>query len=296
MANARQIKAKIKSVKNLQKITRALEIVSTVKLQKTKKRTEHYREFMEEFLRILRVAHERIGLFDAFEWNDDGRRLIVVVSSERWLAGSLNSKLFKHIFTKYNDFKHKTDIFCIGKKAVEFFARSWFNIVGAIHLKDEFEEQDAASLFTYLQESLDQKTYAKIKVYFNYFKNTITQIPLRFKLFPLDNDSFNAFAKDIDINLETYQTNLWAHQEFVYEPNKTILRASLLKQLAEYIIYGAILQNKTGEFAARMLAMKNAKDNAAKTADTLTVQFNKARQGAITQEISEIVSAKIAIE
>ncbi len=128
MANARQIKAKIKSVRNLQKITRALEIVSTVKLQKTKKRTEHYREFMEEFLRVLRVAHERIGLFDQTE-NQDGRRLIVVVSSERGLAGSLNSKLFKHIFSKYNDHKDKTDVFCIGKKAVEFFARSGFNVV-----------------------------------------------------------------------------------------------------------------------------------------------------------------------
>jgi|GEM_PF-167037 len=296
MANARQIKAKIKSVKNLQKITRALEIVSTVKLQKTKKRTEHYREFMEEFLRVLRVAHERIGLFNTDEQNDDGKRLIVVVSSERGLAGSLNSKLFKHIFTKYNDHKDKTDVFCIGKKAVEFFARSGFNIVGSIHLKDEFEEKDAASLFTYLQDSFDQKTYAKIKVYFNYFKNTITQIPLRFKLYPLDNDSFNTFAKDIDINLETYEESLSASQEFIYEPTKEILKASLLKQLAEYIIYGAILQNKTGEFAARMLAMKNAKDNAAKTADSLTIKFNNARQAAITQEISEIVSAKIAIE
>lgn len=83
MANARQIKTKIKSVKNLQKITRALEIVSTVKLQKTKKRTEHYREFMEEFLRVLRVTHERIGLFDASKIDKNGRRLIIVVSTDR---------------------------------------------------------------------------------------------------------------------------------------------------------------------------------------------------------------------
>lgn len=237
MANARQIKAKIKSVKNLQKITRALEIVSTVKLQKTKKRTEHYREFMEEFLRVLHVAHERIGLFDSHDENNKGKRLVIVVSSERGLAGSLNSKLFKHIFGRYNDFKDKTDVFCIGKKAVEFFARSGFNVVGALHLQDEFQEKDAAPLFTYLQEAFDEKTYAKIKVYFNYFKNTITQIPLRFKLYPLDNDSFNAFAKDIDVNLETYSKALSATQEFVYEPNKEALRSSLLKQLAEYIIY-----------------------------------------------------------
>lgn len=295
MANARQIKAKIKSVKNLQKITRALEIVSTVKLQKTKKRTEHYREFMEEFLRVMRVAHQRIGLFDEIE-DQNGRRLIVVVSSERGLAWSLNSKLFKHIFSKYSDWKEKTDIFCIGKKAVEFFSRNGFNIVGSLHLPDEFEEKDAAPLFTYLQDSLDNKIHAKIKVYFNYFKNTITQVPLRFKLYPLDNESFNTFAKDIDINLETYQDAIPAYQDFVYEPTKKQLRNSLLKQLAEYIIYGAILQNKTGEFAARMLAMKNAKDNAKKTSDALTIKFNKARQGAITQEISEIVSAKIAIE
>ncbi len=98
------------------------------------------------------------------------------------------------------------------------------------------------------------------------------------------------------MNLETYQQAIASHQEFIYEPSKELLKDSLLKQLAEYIIYGAILQNKTGEFAARMLAMKNAKDNAAKTADSLTIKFNNARQAAITQEISEIVSAKIAIE
>lgn len=295
MANARQIKAKIKSVKNLQKITRALEIVSTVKLQKTKKRTEHYREFMEEFLRVLRVAHDRIGLFQPSE-NQDGRRLIVVVSSERGLAGSLNSKLFKHIFSKYHDRKHKTDVFCIGKKAIEFFARAGFNVVGSLHLGDDFKETDAMPLFSYLQEALDKNTHSKIKVYFNYFKNTITQIPLRFKLFPIDNETFSTFAKDIDVNLDVYNEALPSYQEFIYEPTKEVLKQSLLKQLAEYIIYGAILQNKTGEFAARMLAMKNAKDNAAKTADSLTIKFNNARQAAITQEISEIVSAKIAIE
>lgn len=179
---------------------------------------------------------------------------------------------------------------------MEFFVRAGFPIVGSLHLSDDFHEKDAFPLFTYLQESLDLNRYAKINVYFNYFKNTITQIPLRFKLFPIDSDTFTNFVKDIDINLETYQDVIPSYQEFVYEPTKEILRDALLKQLAEYIIHGAILQNKTGEFAARMLAMKNAKDNAIKTSKALSIKFNNARQAAITQEISEIVSAKIAIE
>ncbi len=295
MWNLRQIKTKIKSVQNLKKITRALEIVSTVKLQKMKKKTENLRNFMEDFMRILHVVSNKINIFDN-KIDPNGRRLIIVVTSDRWLCWSINSKLLKHIYGKYNDYKEKTDIFCIGKKWVEFFARAKFNIVWSVHLKENFEQKDLSLIYTYLKKAIETNQYSKIKVYFNYFKNTITQIPLRFKIYPLDHETFDTFVQDVWIKLDMHVTDNIKNKDIVIEPDKNFLKKQLISQLAEYIIFGAVLQNKAWEHASRMIAMKNATDNSKIMINSLTLTFNKARQSSITQEISEIVSAKIAIE
>ena len=120
----KKIKTKIKSVSNMKQITKALEVVATVKLQKTKEQTENYREFMTDFLKIMNAVRTKIDIMNTNEINPNGRRLIVVMSSEKGLCGNLNSRLFKNIFQKYNEHKDNVDIFCIGKKSFEFFARA----------------------------------------------------------------------------------------------------------------------------------------------------------------------------
>jgi F-type H+-transporting ATPase subunit gamma len=124
MPNMKKIKTKIKSVSNMRQITKALEVVATVKLQQTKQQTESYRDFMIEFLKIMNVVRTKLNLLNTNEINPNGRRLIVVMSSEKGLCGNLNSRLFKDIFQKYNDIKDNVDIFCVGKKSFEFFARA----------------------------------------------------------------------------------------------------------------------------------------------------------------------------
>jgi len=124
MPNMKKIKTKIKSVSNMKQITKALEVVATVKLQKTKEQTENYREFMTDFLKIMNPVRTKIDIMNTNEINPNGRRLIVVMSSEKGLCGNLNSRLFKNIFQKYNEHKDNVDIFCIGKKSFEFFARA----------------------------------------------------------------------------------------------------------------------------------------------------------------------------
>lgn len=298
MANMKKIKSQIKSVSNIKQITRALEIVSIVKLQKVKKSTEQYREFMEEFLKIVNVVRSKLPIFNTNtqELDINGRRLLVVLSSDKWLCGALNSKLFKHIFQKYNDFKQNVDIFCVGKKSFEFFARAGFNVVWYTSLKDDFCEDDLKDLYQYIMANIKKDTYSKIKVYFNYFKNTLTQVPLRFKLYPLDQDSFDGFVQDIGLRLDDNISESLAYKDLLVEPNIKDFKSDMLRQLTQHIIYGAVLHNKTGEFASRMIAMKNAKDNATSLIKDLKLSFNKVRQSLITQEVSEIMSAKMAID
>jgi len=294
----KKIKTKIKSVSNMKQITKALEVVATVKLQKIKKQTENYRDFMSDFLKIMNVVRFKLNVLNTNKLDPMGRRLIIVMSSDKGLCGNLNSKLFKHIFQKYNDIKDNVDIFCIWKKSFEFFARAWFNVVGHLNLQDNFNEDDLSDVYNYILAGIAENKYSKIKVYFNYFKNTITQVPLRFKVYPVDQDSFDSFVQDIWLDLDDIidDSNGLEYKDLIVEPDMKLFKEEMLRQFTQHMVYGAALQNKAGEFAARMLAMKNAKDNASEMIKSLILSFNKARQSLITQEVTEIMSAKMAIE
>lgn len=299
MANTKLIRTKIKSVGNLQKIIKALEIVSTIKLQKLKAKTNNFKLFMLEFLRVLELLKEHVNVFnfDRQSRDKNGRRLIIVVTSDKWLCGGINTKLTKHIAQKYQEanMKKDVDIIAIGKKGLEFFVRDGWNVVASTPLKDDFDERNLNAIYAYVKQAIAQRSYAKIKVYFNFFKNTVVQVPLRFKLYPLDQESFSAFLQDLDIVLDT-TTSFKQTNDLVIEPNLEQFKNNLVEELTEMILYHAALHNKTGEHAARMLAMKNAKDNCWDIMGGLQLIYNKTRQSKITQEISEIVSAKIAIE
>lgn len=296
MANTRQLRTQIKSLKSLQKILKALEVVSTIKLQKLKKKTEVLRDFLIDFLNVLNALEDQINIFDFDKRNRDEnwKRLIVLISSDKWLCGSINSRLTKHLVWKYAERKDKVDVFIVGKKWLDFFVRDGWNVVWSLQLQDNFTEDQLLPLYTYIKKSIEKKTYAKIKVYFNYFKTTITQIPLRFKIFPLDKESFGVFLKDIDITLEKIHKS--DTQALAIEPNKSMLKQKLIQETIKYITYSAVVQNKTGEHASRMLAMKNAKDNSWDIIKSVSTLYNKVRQGKITQEISEIGNAKAALE
>jgi len=296
MPNMKKIKTKIKSVSNMKQITKALEVVATVKLQKVKKQTENYRDFMTDFLKMMNVVRTKINILNTNNPDPKGRRLIIVMSSDKGLCGNLNSRLFKHIFQKYNDIKDNVDVFCIGKKTFEFFARADFNVVWYVNLTDDVSEDDLKDVYSHIMDGIANDKYWKIKVYFNYFKNTITQVPLRFKVYPLDQDSFDGFVRDIGLDLEDLMTDELDYKDLIVEPDMKFFKQEMLRQFTQHMIYGAALQNKAGEFASRMLAMKNAKDNATDMIKDLKLSFNKARQSLITQEVTEIMSAKMAIE
>jgi len=122
----------------------------------------------------------------------------------------------------------------------------------------------------------------------------MTQVPLRFKIFPLDKESFEAFLQDIDITLQ--KVGKPKADTLLLEPTAQLLKQRIIEESVKYIVYSSVLQNKTGEHAARMIAMKNAKENSGDIIKDVNIRYNKVRQGKITQEISEIGNAKAAIE
>lgn len=292
MANTKQIKWKIKSVANLEKMTKALEVVSTVKLQRIKEKTEQYKEFVHEFLSIVSVVTQKTGLMNLAPTGE--RTLVVMLSTDKWLCGWLNSKLFSHMYDTYHG-QEKLDVYCVGKKSLQFCARSGFNVVGNMHISDDLVASDLDSLIQIIRENLTGWDYTRIVLGFNYFHNPLKQVPFFFDLFPMNAEKIAEFFSDIAwVDLQT--TDIATHEELVIEPDIDVMKKELTAQLIQHMVYWAVLQNKSGEFASRMIAMKNAKDNAWNIIADLKLMYNKARQAAITQEVSEIVSAKMALE
>ena len=294
MADIKQLKIKIWSTKNIKKITSAMEVISTIKFQKVKKSAEHLREYMNTFLGMLSALNTYTDIFPQPHSNAV-RQFAVLVTSEKGLCGSLNSMLLKQFDVEYETSKNNLDVFVVGKKWIEFCARRGYTVVGTLHLADSFHSSDLQPLYDVLSSLQKDNTYRQVKVWYNFFKNTMRQIPAWFQLFPLSSEKFNEFMQVLEISipkpLQKRQTNYMK-----LEPNQSTIVKQSYDIMMNVIVYGAVLHNKTWEFAARMLAMKWAKDNASNIIDDLTLAYNKARQDAITKEVLEIVSAKAVLD
>ena len=296
MANLKQVKTRIKSVKNLQKIVKALEIVSTVKLQKLKWVIVSYKDFMQSFLEVLKVVIKEVNLFDFDEksWDPKWRRLLIVVTWDKWLCWSINSRIFKRMEKNYWQAKDNVDIFVIWKKWVEYFVRNWWNVVGSAIISDKVLLAEINPISAFIKEALEAKKYSKIKVYFNFYKTTMNQVLTRFKLYPLDEESFESFLENLWLKMDLLEDI--DDKYLMVEPDIDTFRFDFMQLLIRTIIFSAVVHNKTTEYAARMMAMKNAKDNCNDLLVNLNLLYNKTRQYKITQEITEIVSASTAID
>jgi len=208
----------------------------------------------------------------------------IVVSTDRGLCGGLNSNLFRRLLAEireWNDKGVEVDVVAIGSKANAFFKRLKVNLVGsATHLG---EKPQIAQLIGVIKVMLDAYTDGRVdqlKLAYNDFVNTMTQRATIDALLPLPPDESLATAHDWD---------------YLYEPDAETVLEHVLTRYVESLVYQATLENLASEHAARMVAMKAASDNATKAIDTLTLIYNKARQAAITQEISEIVGGAAAV-
>ena len=287
MAGGREIKTKIKSVQNTRKVTRALEMVSASKIRKAQERMRTSRPYAQAMKQVIgHLAQANTDYQHPFlvERDEVKRVGYVVVSSDRGLAGGLNNNLFRKLLgdvRQFNEQGVEVDMVTIGQKAQAFFRRIKVNMVGSVsHLGDVPHLDDLVGVIKVMLDAYAAGKVDRLNLAYNDFVNTMTQKPTIDALLPLPPADSFASAHNWD---------------YLYEPDAATVMEHVLTRYIESLVYQAALENLASEHAAHMVAMKSASDNATKAIDSLTLVYNKARQSAITQEISEIVGGAAAV-
>lgn len=287
MANEKEIRTQIASIKNTQKITKAMEMVAASKMRKAKERmnaTRPYAAKMRNVIGHLANANTEYNHPFLLDREEVKRVGYIIISSDRGLCGGLNVNLFKAAVKDMQQWQEKNieiDFCLIGAKATQFFKKFSANIVSQVsQLGDEVHLDE---LIGTVKAMLDAYTDGKIdRLYLveNEFVNSMTQEPKVSPLLPLA-------AEDND--------EMKHHWDYIYEPDAKTVLDGLLTRYAESIVYQGVVENVACEMSARMVAMKSASDNAGDLISDLELAYNKARQAAITQEISEIVGGAAAV-
>ena len=287
MAGGREIKTKIKSVQNTRKVTRALEMVSASKIRKAQERMRTSRPYAHAMKQVIgHLAQANTDYQHPFmvERKDVKRVGFIIVSSDRGLAGGLNNNLFRKMLGEIRQWNEKgveVDVVTIGQKASVYFRRVKVNMLASVsHLGDTPKLDQLIGVIKVMLDGYTEASLDRVFVVYNDFVNTMTQRAAFDQLLPLPEADTQVSHHDWD---------------YLYEPDAQTVLDHVITRYIESLVYQAVLENVASEHAARMVAMKAASDNASKLIDTLQLVYNKARQAAITQEISEIVGGAAAV-
>jgi F-type H+-transporting ATPase subunit gamma len=287
MAVGKEIRTKIASIKNTQKITRAMEMVAASKMRKTKDRMQATRPYSKKIGKIIKhLAQANPEYKHPYLVVRDVKRVgIILVSSDRGLCGGLNSNLFRKTLSRLLEWDNaniEVDVCTIGTKAFGFFGNLKVNLVGQVSkLGDAPHLSDIVGVIKIMLDAYLEGRIDELYIVSNEFVNTMTQRPTVEQLLPV-------VACELDENLN-------GHWDYIYEPDAKEVLDNLLTRFIESKVYQGLVENNACEQAARMVAMKSASDNAGNLIGELQLIYNKARQAAITQEISEIVAGAAAV-
>ena len=284
MPNMKNIKTKLDSVSTIKQLFNSMELSDAEKLKRMEKQFSNYKSFMEDFFGILWSIN--LNMF----WNGwcelNSKKLLLVFSTDKGFSWNYNNKLFKNICSEYCNDKSNVDIFCIWKKAFEFFAKKWFNIVWYLKLSDEICLEDLSEVYDYLLSSISNNVYWDVSVYLNLYKNKINSKTLNYTVYPLEEDSLSTFVDNFWINIMKFSewVSLWI------ESNQ--FKVEMEKQLLQYMLYWAALQNKVAELKSRISAIQNIKNNSEFVVKDLKLSFNRLCQSLLTREVSNIMELK----
>jgi len=285
MANAKEIRTKIGSIKSTQKITKAMEMVAASKMRRTQERVNASRPYADKMRGVVsHLAHAHTEVRHPFlEVRPVKRVGLIVISSDRGLCGGLNSNLFRAItkeLRQWHEDDVEVDICTIGSKALAFFKRTGGNLVAqASQLGDAPTLMDLIGTIKVMLDAFQEQKIDRLYISYNQFVNTMTQAPRVDQLLPLRSE-------------EKREGHSW---DYLYEPDAAEVLDALLTRYIESLVYQSVVENGASEQAARMVAMKAASDNAATLIDELQLVYNKARQASITQELAEIVAGAAAV-
>lgn len=282
MAITREIRTKISSIKNTQKITRAMEMVAASKMRKAQERMMHAKPYAKKILQAIgHVANSRTEYPHPFLKTREIKRVgYIVISSDRGLCGGLNNNLLKAVINDIKDWKNKNadvSLCLVGSKASAFFKRVGGTVLGhAEHLGDTPQVTDLIGIVKIMLDAYLEGRIDALYLCSNEFVNTMRQEPTLQQILPV--------VASEDVELKHY----W---DYIYEPDSArILLDRLITRYIESQVYRGVIENIACEQAARMVAMKSATDNAADLISDLQLIYNKARQSSITQELTEIVA------
>ncbi len=271
MASMKAIKNRIKSVENTRQITKAMQLVATSKMRKAKEKIEESRPFFETLSEALDdIASGTVDFSSPFTKKKEGKACHIVIAGDRGLAGGYNNNLFKSL--SYND---GDIIFPIGKKVVEHFSKknvSFFTT--EYQIAADVKISDCNSIGQALAEAFKKGEFTSLNIYYTGFVNMLTQLPASKEILPLapkgEGDKKKALIE--------------------YDPSPESVFGQIIPHYISGIIYGGVCESIASELSARRTAMENATDNAGEIIDSLSLTYNRARQAAITQEITEIVA------
>ena len=286
MAVGKEIRTKITSIRSTQKITSAMEMVAASKMRRAQDRMELGKPYAQRMRAVIgHIANASAEYRHAYMREREVKRVgYIIVSSDRGLCGGLNINLFKRALQSmkaHSDEGDAIDLCLVGAKGQAFFASVGGNVVASV--RDIGEEPTVEQLIGAVKHMLDayvEGTIDRLYLVSNDFVNTMTQNPTVQQLLPLQAEEAEQYSH---------------HWDYIYEPDARDLLDGLLARYIESLVYQAVVENGACEQAARMIAMKNASENAGELIDELQLVYNKARQAAITQELSEIVGGAAAI-
>ncbi len=290
----KQIKSKIKSTERTGKVTKAMEAVSAVKMRKAQEKALKGRPYAEAALRILENISQSFDVQNHHYFKKDfgTHDCIIVITSDKGLAGSLNSAVLKETYALLAQVpKDKVELICFGKKAYEHFIRRGYTIPKHyLNLSDEITIADMEEVVSFVTDAFKQGVYKNVYVVYQNFITTFEQQALQRQILPIRTDEVRAMINDIIPKHGKYSVVERAKKTIAYttEQSHELLFESILRTLVEIMLYHALLESKASEHSARMVAMKNATDKAKDVGKTLTLLYNKVRQSVITREVSEI--------
>jgi F-type H+-transporting ATPase subunit gamma len=282
MPNAQDIRRRIKSVKSIEQITKAMKMVAAARLRRAQEKAAASRPYTEKVREVLASVanHASDVSHPLLEVREVNRVAYLILSADKGLAGAYSSNVIKEALPQITAAKDKSSILAVGRKARDYFTRRGYAVEEEYTgFSEKPTYQDAVTIARSVAEGFKTGKYDEIHLVYTMFQSAITQIPTSVKLLPIEDTGASS-----------------ADQEYIFEPSAEEVLNFLLPQYLETVIYGALLQSAASELGARMTAMGSATDNAEELIAKLILNYNKIRQATITREISEIVGGAEALK
>lgn len=297
MPSTRDIRRRIKSVKNTAQITKAMQLVAAAKMKKAQDQAVQGRPYADLLNKVLVNLKERSEetTHPFFKEGEGGKTLVLVITSDKGLCGALNTNLLRKVLQ--TDFGGEVEFVTIGRKGAQALGRLKKNLVADFSLKDPAKFAEARVVGRFIQERFLSGEYRRVLVAFTNFVNTVTVIPAIEQLLPVNpvtlggKRSYEGMGKD-----EVSDATTAPLTDYLFEPSPAGVFDQILPQYVNNTLFQMVLEARASEHSSRMVAMKNATDNAKQMLKDLSLEYNKLRQASITSELLEITTAKMALE